>query len=63
MRADLESAYKRRRDDHFTQLLLRGVVDPVKPLTETKRRRFHPLLLAGAVLMILCIGTALLLSR
>jgi hypothetical protein len=63
VRTELQSAYKRRRDDTFVQLLLRGVVDPVKPLSETKRRRFHPLLIAGTVLVILCVAAALLVSR
>ncbi len=63
VRTELESVYKRRRDDTFAQLLLRGVADPVKPLSDIKRRRFHPLLITGAVLLLLCLGTALLLSR
>lgn len=53
VRTGLESAYKRRKDDGFMQLLLRGVTDPTKPQTEEKRRRFHPLFVVGVVLAVL----------
>ncbi len=63
VRAALDSAYKRRKDDGFVRMLLRGVTDPIKPLTEKKRRRFHPLLLAGIILVAVSMTALLLLSR
>lgn len=63
VRTELVAAYKRRKENGFAQHLLRGVTDPIKPWTETKRRRFHPLLITGIVLLVLCLGTALFLSR
>jgi hypothetical protein len=63
VRAELLAAYKRRKEYGFAQQLLRGVTDPIKPWTETKRRRFHPLLITGIVLAVVCLGTVLFLSR
>jgi hypothetical protein len=63
VRAELLAAYKRRKESDFAQLLLRGVTDAIKPWTETKRRRFHPLLITGIVLGLLSLGTMLFLSR
>jgi hypothetical protein len=63
VRADLMAAYQRRKDDGFSTLLLRCIVDPVKPLSETKRRRFHPLLVVCAVVILVCVATTLILSR
>lgn len=63
MRAALESAYKRRKDDRFLEMLLRGATDPIKPQTEEKRRRFHPLLVIGAVLAIVSIAAIAFLTR
>ena len=63
VRAELLAAYKRRKENGFAQQLLRGVTDPIKPLTETKRRRFHPLLITGIILAAVCLGTLLFLSR
>jgi F0F1-type ATP synthase membrane subunit a len=63
IRNDLLAAYKRRKEDSFVQMLLRGVSDPVKPLSETKRRRFHPLLITGIVFIAVCLVLALWLSR
>lgn len=63
VRADLLAAYRRRKDDGFSPLLLRQIVDPVKPLSETKRRRFHPLLIVCAIVILLCAATTLILSR
>jgi hypothetical protein len=62
-RTELLAAYKRRKENGFAQQLLRGVTDPIKPWTETKRLRFHPLLITGIVLAALCLGTVLFLSR
>jgi hypothetical protein len=63
VRAALESAYKRRKEDGFMQLLLRGVTDPIKPQTEEKRRRFHPLLVVGVVLAVLSLVAIFFLLR
>jgi hypothetical protein len=63
VRAELLAAYKRRTENGFAQRLLRAVTDPIKPWTETKRRRFHPLLITGSVLVVLCLGTVLFLSK
>lgn len=62
VRTELLAAYRRRKEDGFAHQLLRGMTDPIKPWTETKRRRFHPLLITGIVLLLLCLGTALFLS-
>jgi hypothetical protein len=61
--AELLSAYKRRKEDDFSQFLLRGLTHPVKPWTETKRRRFHPLLITASIVAVLCLGTVIFLSR
>jgi hypothetical protein len=63
VRTELLAAYKRHKANDFAQRLLRGITDPIKPLTEAKRRRFHPLLITGTVLLVLCLGTMLFLSR
>lgn len=63
VRAELLAAYKRRKENGFAQQLLRGVTDPIKPWSETKGRRFHPLLITGIVLAVVCLGTMLFLSR
>jgi len=63
VRVELLAAYKRRKADGFAQMLLRGFSDPIQPLTETKRRRLHPLLITALVLLALCLGAALILSR
>jgi hypothetical protein len=63
VRAELLAAYKRGKENGFAQRLLRGVTDPIRPWTETKRRRFHPLLITGIVLAVVCLGTVLFLSR
>jgi hypothetical protein len=63
VRVELMAAYKRRKEDDFLELLLRGMSDPIKPLTEKKRRRFHPLLITVLVLLGLCLGISLILSR
>lgn len=63
VRAVLESVYRRRKDDGFIEMLLRGVTDPIKPQTEEKRRRFHPLLVIGIVLAVVSIVAIALLVR
>ena len=63
VRSELLAAYKRGKENGFAQQLLRSVTDPIKPWTETKRRRFHPVLITGIVLVVLCLGTVLFLSR
>jgi hypothetical protein len=63
VRSELLAAYKRRKEDDFAQLLLRGVSDPVKPWTLAKRRRLHPLLVVAVAVSIVCLGTFLFLSR
>lgn len=63
VRAELLAAYKRGKENGFLQQLLRGVTDPIKPWTETKRRRFHPLLITAIVLAVVCVGTVFFLSR
>lgn len=63
VRAALESAYKRRKDDRFLEMLLRGTTDPIKPQTEEKRRRFHSLLVIGVVLAMVSITAIAFLVR
>jgi hypothetical protein len=63
VRAALESAYTRRNDDGFLHLLLRRVTDPIKPQTEEKRRRFHPLLVVGVVLAVVSVVAIFVLLR
>jgi|GEM_PF-5574332 len=63
MQTELLAAYRRRKQDGFPEFLLRGVADPLQPLTETKRRRFHPLLITGIVLALVSLATALFFSR
>lgn len=63
VRAELLAAYRRRGSDGFAPMLLRGVSDPLQPLTEARRRRFHPLLITAALLLALCLAIALIFSR
>jgi hypothetical protein len=63
VRAAFESAYRRRKDDRFIEMLLRGATDPIRPQTEEKKRRFHPLLVIGIVLAIVSLAAIALLVR
>jgi hypothetical protein len=63
MQTELLAAYRRRRQDGFLEFLLRGVADPLQPLSEKKRRRFHPILIAGIALAMGSLATALIFSR
>lgn len=63
VRAALESAYKRRKDDRLLDMLLRGATDPIKPQTEDNKRRFHPLIVIGAILTIVSIAAIAFLAR
>jgi hypothetical protein len=63
IRVALNLAYKRRKDDQFLELLLRGVADPIKPHTEEKRRRLHPLLVIGVVLAVVSMIAILFFAR
>lgn len=63
IRSELLAAYKRRRQDRFQDLLLRCVTDPVEPLTDNRKRRFHPLLVTAAILVVIVLITAAFFSR
>lgn len=62
IRSELLAAYRNRRQDRFREFLLRGLTDPIDPLTETKRRRFHPVFITAALLTTLCLVVAAILS-
>ena len=44
VRSELLAMYHARAGHGFLQSLLEAASDPVRPVDQTKRRRFHPLL-------------------
>ncbi len=49
VRKQLLAMYRARAGQDFLQSLLDGASDPIRPVDQAKRRRFHPLLVMLSV--------------
>ena len=56
MRQHLRQAYAQDAEESLLWKLARKIEDPVTPQNEKGRRRFHPLLLTLAALIVLALG-------
>ena len=63
VRGELLECYRNGSSDGFREQLLRGITDPIHPLSQNRKRRFHPVLVLQMIIGALCLAVFLYLSR
>jgi hypothetical protein len=63
VRGQLLECYRSGSSEGFREHLLRGVTDPIHPLSQSRKRRFHPVLVLQVIVVALCAAAFLYFSR
>ena len=63
VRGQLLQCYREGSSEGFRDHLLRGITDPIHPLSQSRKRRFHPVLVLQIIVGALCAAVFLYFSR
>ena len=63
VRGQLLQCYRQGSSEGFREHLLRGITDPIRPLSQGRKRRLHPVLVMQIVVAALCAAVFLYFSR
>ena len=57
VRAELLAIYRGRAGQGFLNSLLDTLSDPIRPISQQKRRRFHPVLVMVTIVAVIVVST------
>jgi hypothetical protein len=63
VRGQLLQCFRQGSSEGFREHLLRGITDPIHPLSQGRKRRFHPVLMLQIVIGALCAAVFLYFSQ
>jgi hypothetical protein len=61
--SQLVECYRQGSSAGFREQLLRGITDPIQPLSQSRKRRLHPVLVLEVIVAALCAAVFFYFSR